>query len=384
MSKENENMENIEEKNMEETLPGETISDETIEENKNSEKNESKKEAKELNPDEIIAQKAHRLSRALEPTTKAQKKKIFKSEHVVTEFGDEEIETDSTLLREDYLELLASKKSQKILEGTIIGFKYAGEVRKSTVLAELEFGKGYFSLLIPSYLLYDYDVSKYVDPDQLQTIENNIIRRFGSKVKFMVHHVDLEERQAFGDRLAAQSIIADSNYVRPTRDGKPRITEGMIVKAQVMYVVSKGMIVDALGCDIQIPKDEFEYGFVGDARQEYKAGDYVNVRVSNISEYKTTKNNMNYKLMKATGSVKAAKVDKRPMIYEKIKVGEVCSAKITYVEESGVFCRIKDSIDCLVALPRFGRNPERGDVRTIRITEKQDENMWIYGTFVNN
>jgi len=379
MSKEKENLENIEDKNLEEAM-----SEEAVDKKESPQENDEKKEVKELDPDEIIAQKAHRLSRALEPTTKAQKKEKFKSEHVVTEFGDEEIETDSTLLREDYLELLASKKSQKILEGTIIGFKYAGEVRKSTVLAEVQYGQGYFTVLIPSYLLYDYDVKKYVDPDQLQTIENNIIRRFGSKVKFIVHHVDLEAQQAYGDRLAAQSIIADSNYVRPTRDGKPRITEGMIVKSQVMYVVSKGMIVDALGCDIQIPKEEFEYGFVGDARQEYKAGDYVNVRVSNITEYKTEKNNMNYKLMKATGSVKAAKVDKRPMIYNQIKVGEVCSAKITYVEESGVFCRIKDSIDCLVALPRFGRNPERGDVRTIRITEKQDENMWIYGTFVNN
>ncbi len=340
--------------------------------------------AREFNPDELVARKTSRFTHELAKASQKVKKEMYRSEHVVTEFGDEEIETQSTILKKDYLELVASAKSNKILEGKIVGFRYAGDTRKSTVLAEIEFGSGLFNVLIPSYLIYDYEVSKYVEPDKIQIIENNIVRRIGGNIKFIVRHVDEKEKTAYADRLMAMSIIGYETYIKPTRDGKPRIVPGMLAKAQVMYTVSKGIIVDAFGAEILIRKEELSHSYVGDAREEFKVGDYVTVKIDKISEVTVEKNDTNYRLVKATGSVKAALVNNKANLFDQFKVDGIYAGTVSYVDESGVFCRLRGNMDCLVALPRFGANPVRGQSRLIRITEKDEDRLFLYGIFINN
>lgn len=350
----------------------------------NAAKKEDTPQTKELDPDEIIARKTHRFAHEVEKATKAARKEMYRSEHIITEFGDEEVETDATLLREDYLELVASSKSQKILRGKIAGFHYAGENRKSTVLAEVKFGHEMFNVLIPSYLLFDYEVSKYVDPDKIQVIENEVRRRIGAEIRFIVRKVDEANQIAYADRLVAQSIVGYNNYIREARDEKPRVVDGMIVQGQVIQVLSKGIIVDALGCDIKIPKDELSHSYVGDAREEFHVGDKVNVRVSEISEKTVEKNGTNYRLVTAKGSIKDTMRNNKEKLFAQFKEGGMYSAEVTYVEEAGVFCRLRGNMDCLVALPRFGYMPKRGETRTIKITEKVEDKFFIYGIFVNN
>ncbi len=331
-----------------------------------------------------VALKSSRFAFELAKATKKDKKNMYRSEHVITEFGDEDIVTESTQLKEDYLELVASAKSQKILEGKITGFRYAGETRKSTILADIEFGTGLFSVLIPSYLLYDYEMSKYVEPDKIIAIENNILRRIGSRVKFIVRHVDEKAKTAYADRLEAQSILGIGNYVKNTRDGRPRIFEGLIVKSQIILTTQKGITVDALGADITIKREELSHSYVGDARAEFKVGDYVNVKIGKVSEVTVEKNGTNYRLVKATGSVKDATPNRKEALFHQFKVDSIQSAEVTYIEESGVFCRLKGGVDCLCALPRFGENPRRGQQRLVRITGVDEEKLFIYGIFVNN
>ena len=67
-----------------------------------------------------------------------------------------------------------------------------------------------------------------------------------------------------------------------------------------------------------------------------------------------------------------------------IQEGSECAAEITYIEDSGVYCRLRGGMDCLCALPRFGQNPRRGQKRVVRITEKDADRLFVYGVFVNN
>lgn len=335
-------------------------------------------------PDKMVALKSSRFAYEVTKASKKETKERYRSEHVVTEFGDEDVQTEATLMKQDYLELVASSKSQKILEGVINGFHYAGEPRKSTVLAEVEFGYGLYNVVIPSYLLYDYDESKYIDASKIQTIENHVLRMVGAKVKFIVRTVDDKNTTAYGDRLMAQGIIGHDNYIKNTRDGRPRIVKDLIVKAQIIYTQSSGIIVDAIGCDIAIKKEELSHSYVGDAREEFSVGDYVNVRISDISSKVVEKNNTNYKLITAIASVKNATPNHKKKLYEQFKVDGKYAAEVTYITESGVFCRLRGGIDCLVALPRFGQNPRRGQKKIVKITGKEDEQLFIYGVFVNN
>lgn len=336
----------------------------------------------EINPDEIVAKKTSRFAKEVEKASNRDKKQMYRSERIFTEDADEDIETDATILRKDYMELVASVKSEKILKGKITGFRYAGAARKSTVLAEIEYGSGLFLVLIPSYLLYDYEVSDIIDPDKMQQIENNIKRRIGSDVRFVAKHVDEKGQVAYADRLKAQSITARNNFIRAQSDGAPRIINGMIVKGQVIYTTTKGIIVDALGIDVKIPKEELSHSYVGNARDECKVGESVNVRLSDIKEISVVKNETPYKLVTATGSIKAASPNHKEKLYDQIKVDSINAAEITYIEEAGVFCRLRGGVDCLCALPKFGENPKRGDTRLVKITDKVDDKMFLYGIFV--
>ena len=339
---------------------------------------------KAIDPEAEVARKSSRFAHEIAKASKKDKKEMYRSEHVVTEFGDEEVETEATLLRRDYLELVASAKSGKILEGVVTGYRYAGEYQKSTVLAEIEYSTGLFMILIPSYLMYDYEVSNYIEPGKIKVIENNIQRRIGSRIKFIVRHVDEKEQIAYADRLFAQSIIGYENYIRPTRDGKPRITEGMIVKGQVIYTTSKGIIVEALGTDILVRKEELMWSYVGDAREEFSVGDSVNIKIKKVEEITVEKNGTNYRLVVASGSVKEATVNHKAKLFDQFKVDGIYSAEITYVEEAGVFCRLRGKVDALIALPRYGINPQRGQQRLVKITEKDEDRLFLYGVFVNN
>lgn len=336
----------------------------------------------EINPDELVAKKTSRFAQEVEKASSKDKKAMYRSERIYTEDADEDVETDATILRKDYMELVASVKSLKILKGKITGFRYAGAARKSTVLAEVEYGSGLFLVLIPSYLLYDYEVTDIIDPDKMQQIENNIKRRIGSDVRFIARHVDEKEQIAYADRLQAQSITARSNFIKPLADGVPRIVNGEIVKGQVIYTTTKGIIVDALGIDVKIPKDELSHSYVGNARDECKVGEYVNVKVSEIKEISVTKNGTPYRLITASGSIKAASPNHKAKLYDQIKIDSINAAEITYIEEAGVFCRLRGGVDCLCALPRFGENPKRGDTRLVKITDKVDDKLFLYGIFV--
>lgn len=360
---------------------------------KKTEEPAAEQKEQKIDPDEKISQmpsrlnfevsKANRTRFGYEQAGRDAKKEMYGHEYVATEFGDEEFETESTKLREDYLELVASAKSGRILEGVISGFRYAGERLKSTVLAEIQFGTGLFVVLIPAYLIYDYDIEKYVNPDQLKTIENNIMRRINSKVKFVVRQVLEGEMVAYADHLEAMQSMCYDNYIRPQRDGIPNVFNGRIVKSQVVYVSNRGIIVDALGCEISIHKSELSHSYVGDARAEFSVGDYVNVRVNNIKQKKIEKYGNTYTLITAEGSVKAATKDNRGILYNQYKVDGMYAAEVTFVEEAGVFCRFRGGLDCLCAAPKYGDIPRRGQSIMVRVTGKDEEKKFIYGRIVN-
>ena len=315
--------------------------------------------------------------------SKTAKKNLYKSEHVYTEFGDEEIETESTKLKEDFLDLVESAKVGKILTGTITGLHYSGKTLKSTIMAEVAYGNGTFEVLIPSYLLFDYEIDRYVEPNKIQEIQNEIERRIGSKVRFIAVTVNEKAKTAVADRLEANAIVAHNNYVRPMKDGQPRIKKGMIVQGTVISTMSKGILVDCLGMDIYIKKDDLSWQFVGDARQEFGVGDTVNVRISDIEEYETERPNKKYKLVAGAGSVKDCIPDKRKELFKKYREDGIYSVTVNYRTASGIYCTLADGMDVLCAAPKSADDkPMRGDRRNIRITTKNEEELKIFGLFM--
>ena len=337
----------------------------------------------ELGVDEKLLHDVSRANSRLETMGKKKKKEVYASEHVYTEYGERDIETESTKKKTEYTELVASQKSLKILEGKITGFHYADENNPtSTILAEIKYQDGLWDVLIPSYLLFDYELDeKYASIETSKTIEKLVTKRIGGNVDFVVQTIT-KEGIALADRLLAMSLKSVHHYT--PQKGKPaRIQPGFLVEGTITMVSRTFVIAEALGAEMKIPQDELSWFHIGDAREEFKVGQKVIIRVLSVNEYQTKKYNNKYTLIDVKGSIRKAQKDNREKYYKSFRIGGRYAATVTYVEEN-VFVNLAGKMDAMVAFPKFGEVPVRGEERIVEITGKDDEKMFIYGVFVNN
>lgn len=373
---------------------------ETVEEQEETEKEQEAKAPRkkaEKAPktiDDEIKSKTSRFSYTFEKASKKERELLYEDTHVFTEHGDEPVETETTALKNERDELVASadKDSHRILEGEIIGCRYADtNSTVTTVLAEVRFKTGAFSIFIPSYLLFDYQIDRYATPEGMEQLYQSITKRIGSKIKFRAANVNEKTLTAYADRLVAMSMDGVRFYT-PQVDRKTGVEKkallypGRITKAQVVMVSKNFIVVDAYGAEIRIGQDELSYLHLGDARNEFSIGDEINVRIKTVETKTVEKFGNKYTLIDATASVKDAMSNPRDKFYEQFKkagIGSVYRAKVTHVDPNKVFCLLADKMDCVAAFPSYGNAPYEGETRYVKITEFDDARKFIFGYFIN-
>ena len=238
----------------------------------------------------------------MQRASKEAKKELYASEHVFVEDGDEAyVETDSTIRREEWLELVASADESRILKGTIVSISEIPTNKDPDdpdyipdFMAKVRFKTGQFTVNIPSYVLYHYHYER-MNRAMAMDIQKNMMRRLGAEIDFVVRFVDEEKGVAIGDRLSALSMRGVRNYT--SIDGrKPNIIPGMIVQSKIIAVAREYITVDACGAEIRIPIDEISWLYMADAREFdgiktaecYKVGNRVNVNGKPFIEYSST------------------------------------------------------------------------------------------------
>jgi len=347
--------------------------------------------------DEAILNARNKVSRGafpLESASKTAKKKIYHSEHILTEDGDAEVETYGVIRRREMLELISSARSNKILKGTITGYREVDTNSKDSdemMLAEVEYGTGTMEVLIPSFLLFNYDVAKYDTKDAEGTyreyrdsIKRSLASRIGSEIEFVVTQVNEKDGIAYADRLKAMSLKGVFNYAKLQRDSKPNIIPGMLIQAVITQTARTFVIASAFGAEFRIPYEELSWLHIGDARNEFKVNQKINCKVLAVTKTTVTKYKNNYTLINVTASVKQAEPDMRKVYFDRFKEGGKYKAEVIWVSESGIFCKLNKYTDVLVAFPKFGDLPVRGEVRIVSIFKKDDEKMQLAGTFVSH
>lgn len=336
---------------------------------------------------EELQKKVSRRNRSITRATKQEKKKMYSSDHVVTETGELEVKTESTKLKEDVMELNASYQAKRVLEGTIIGCRSANpDSDTATTLAEVEFGNGTCTVLIPDFVLFQFDITKYRTKEYQQGIARRTKEMIGARVKFVVKTLDIPHRTAYADRLKAMEAEAYGNFLRDTKEGRPRVIPGMLVQARVVAVRKDALIVYALGSESVIRKDEVSWFYISDLREEYQVNQMVIVKVLDVKSVEVTKyQNEKYRLVASKLSIKQTTPDPMNKWFDYFKVGGVYQATITGVTESGtgVFVTLQNRVVCMCGYPKYGNLPVLGEQRVVEVTEKRDDENGrkIYGVF---
>ena len=287
------------------------------------------------------------------------KKEIYSSEHVFVEDGDEAfVETDSTHRKEEWLELVASSKEDRILKGTITSITEISSTMDPDdpdyipdFMAKVRFKTGQFTVNIPSYVLYHYHYER-MNKAMAMDIQKNMMRRLGAEIDFVVRYCDEATGTVYGDRLSALSMRGVRNYTS-INGRKPNIIPGMIVQAKIIAV----------------------------ARECYRVGNRVNVKILSAEPKRVKVFNSYYTLIEATGSIKQAKANPRLKYFAEFNPGDFYAGVITGITEAGVFVNLDNKMDCVCKHPTSGRRmPIMGEQVVVRINSKDEEKKFIYGS----
>ena len=151
---------------------------------------------------EAITLHTQRNTHAIQKADKESKQEIYSSEHVFVEEGEEAyLETESTVRKEEWLELVASAqenneidalKGTRILKGVMTsiteipsGLSEDDPDYVPDYMAKVRFKTGQFQVSIPSFVLYYYDY-KNLNKAMAADIQKNMMRRLGAEIDFVV------------------------------------------------------------------------------------------------------------------------------------------------------------------------------------------------------
>lgn len=352
---------------------------------------------------EAITLHTQRNTYAIQKADKESKQELYSSEHVFVEEGEEAyLETESTIRKEEWLELVASAnenneidalKGTRILKGVMTSItEIPSELSEDDpdyvpeYKAKVRFKTGQFQVSIPSFVLYYYDY-KNLNKAMAADIQKNMMRRLGAEIDFVVRYADEKTGEVIGDRLAALSMRGVKNYTS-INGRRPRILPGDLVQAKIIAISREYITVDAAGAEIRIPLEEISWLFMSDAREFdgiktaecYKVGSRVNVKILTVNVKKVRIRNSNYTLIDATASIKQAKSNPRLRYFDEFKPGDLYAGNITGITETGVFVNLDNKMDCVCKFPASGRMPIMGESVIVRINQKDEEKKFIYGS----
>ena len=355
-----------------------------------------KKKLEDMTASEQITLHAQRNTYSVEMADKETKKELYAREDVFVEDGDElqPDNNDAAVRKEEYLELVASANNNRIVKGTIESVTEVPTNKDEDApdyipeyMARVKFKTGKFEVSIPSFVLYDYD---YPNMNQFTAheIQQNIMRRIGSEITFVVRHVNEEKGTAIGDRLAALSMRAIRNYTMQNGN-TPRVVPGMKVQSKITAIARDFISVDAAGAECRIPLEEISWLYNTDARnfdgiateECYKVGDYVTVKILSVKPPKRVKKyNSVYSLVDITASIKQAMPNPREKYFEQFKIGDIYRGYITGITERGIYVNLANKMDCLCQFPKGNkRMPVMGESVVVQIFATDEEKKYIYG-----
>lgn len=362
-----------------------------------------RKKLEDMTPEEEIKLHTQRNTYSVQIADKETKKELYTSDNIFAEDGNPYVSTAEAKRHEEWIDLISSAqenneidalKGTKILKGRITGvheIETPDEMDDDPnyaprYMAKVLFKSGKWQIYIPSYVLYRYDYNNY-NKATAEEVERNIFNRLGAEVSFVVRHANEKEGVVLADRLGALSMRAVRHYTIQGDRKRPDIYPGKLVKAKIVATSTKYITVDAAGAEIRIPLEEISWLYVSDAREfdgekteeNYQIGETVIVKILSVDIEKVRIYNSSYTLVNATASIKQVTPNPKVTWFKTFSINELCSGKVTgFDDKSGnAYVNIDNHMDCKCKLGEL--HPAIGDTVKLRITQKDDEKLFLYG-----
>lgn len=253
------------------------------------------------------------------------------------------VQTDATAYNADFLDIVESMKSGKILTDYIAGT----ENIKGRTVAVLWHGE--IKVIIP--LEFAVEPPRRVKGEA--TIEEGhkfmLTKRLGAEIDYVIDKVDEEAKVAVGNRLKAMAVKRKKYYFGSDKYGNNILYPDKIAEARVVATIINGIFVEVFGVETFIPSAELSYQRIANPEEAFTVGERVLVRISKIE-----KNPDDFTVSIVT-SIKRAKEDPYQKAVGKLQVGSQYVGRVSMVDANGVFVHLPCGVDCLCAFPPRGR-----------------------------
>lgn len=322
--------------------------------------------------------------RGVVPAGKKAKRKLYNNGMVYTkEDGFIRQNISNSEKRKEYLELVASVKSGKILTGICKSYK---ETPNHQILACVNYGK-YFTVDIPVERFCDLSQQP---PEVINIIEHGtqenksyrlkmlIQNRFDSEVSFRALHVDERLGIVIGDHLSAMSTEA-REYWTERHGNSPTLRPGMNVEAQVVQTNRIGVWVESFGAQAFIKADEVSWLRQADVSEKYQKGQKVFIHVMEVHKHIIEQDKRKTNLIKLNASIKRMEDNPNEIYFDKYEEGQHGIAEVTQITDKGVFVVFANKISVLCPLPSRDDNPDIGDRCDVSITLKERDGFLFWG-----
>lgn len=307
-------------------------------------------------------------------------------EKIVSEKG-QYVKTHEDYLKDEYQILKAASRSvpKTILGGVLTGITHDEDERiYMTVL--LDNSKGLYRILIPVCELFPVDFSYYAKygADGEKYLTNELKSRIGGHIEFTVYKLLEREKTAIVSRVEAMEIKSFEYFRKKQSDGKPDIVDGEKAVAKIINVRRDRITVEIMGAETVIPWRELSWLSLSALQDEFKKGDEIIVKVSNIKTFDYLgEDKRKHVLVSLDASKRAAEKNPAEIYYDYFNIGDTSMGVITNVnDEKGVFIRLQDKMDCLCPFPSMGQ-AEKGKPCVVSITRKTDADKRIFGRIVS-
>lgn len=340
------------------------------------------------------------------PGKKKLRKAFAEDETII---GDEigEIDTFAKLKKREYDYLVDSAKSAKpkVLYGRIDGIEEVeiGSVRVLEVVAHLaaanrndlntenEITSNIYKIKIPVQMLTFSIPDKYFLEENYNALKTLVNMRIKSIVEFVVYDVDPTEEVVLASSVTAKQLLQYDWYLGKRAMIKP----GVKAKGHIVYINSKGVVVNIMGAEVFIKNSELRWGFVDNPLHEknnFYIGKSVPVRILSVATDSKEILGRKYPYVKIEASMKDAIENPNVTFFDKYIPKQIYNGVIAYhmidgnyIVKLGSDCRglNGDGVMCMCKAPslNFGAAPYVGQEVKVAIIEKDEKTHKIRAVF---
>lgn len=273
------------------------------------------------------------------------------------------IETQKSKEDLTWHEITNAYRTRRILTGTLGGIERLEGGSTITIVYYKN-----FRVVIPmTEMMINLVEDETHNYGELSLRQNKIVNTMlGCEIDFLIKGLDTKERSIVASRKDAMLKKRQIFYFDQDSSGTPKVYPNRIVQARVISVSEKVVRTEIFGVETSIPARDLSFDWLGDARERFRVGDHILVRIIDI-------NAKDPEHLTVRADVKSVEGDTSKANMALCKVQGKYAGTIEDIHKGTVFVRLSIGVNAIAHSCYDSRTPGKKDEVSFVVTHIDTE-----------